>query len=49
MEIWAILIFRVIFDQQWTSKFVPKALKQLFIVLIEFITPENMSRIHIKQ
>ena len=55
MEMWAVLIFRVIFDQPWksatvsTSEFVPKVLKQLFFVLIVFITPENMSCIHIKQ
>ena len=34
---------------QCTAEFVPKALKQLFFVLIVFITPENMSCIHIKQ
>ena len=54
MEKLAILIFRVILtnlenELQCTSEFVPKALKQLFFVLIVFITPENMSCIHIKQ
>ena len=34
---------------QCTSEFVPKALKQLFFVLIVFITPENMSCVHVKQ
>ena len=34
---------------QCTAKFVPKALKQLFFVLIVFIRPENMYCIHIKQ
>ena len=32
---------------QCTAEFVAKALKQLFFIL--FITPENMSCIHIKQ
>ena len=51
MEILAILIFRVIFENQLqcTSEFVLKALRQLFFVSIVFITPENMSCIHIKQ
>ena len=54
MEIWAILILTVILTNlenqlQRTSEFVPKALKQLFFVLIVFITPENMSCIHIKR
>ena len=35
---------------QCTREFVSKTLKQLFFfVLIVFITPENMSCIHIKQ
>ena len=34
---------------QCISEFVHKALKQLFFVLIVFITPENMSCIHINQ
>ena len=34
---------------QCTAEFVPKALKQLFFVLIVFITPGNISCIHIKQ
>ena len=34
---------------QCTTEFVPKALKQLLFVLLVFITPENMSCIHIKQ
>ena len=34
---------------QCTSEFVPKDLKQLFFVLIVFITSENMYCIHIKQ
>ena len=34
---------------QCISEFVPKALKQLFFVSIVFITPENMSCIHINQ
>ena len=35
---------------QCTAEFEPKALKQIsFFVLIAFITPENMSCIHIKQ
>ena len=34
---------------QCTSEFVPKALKQLFFVLIVFITPENMPCIDTKQ
>ena len=54
MEIWAILIFIVIFENlenqlQCTSEFVPKALKQSFFVLNLFITPENMPCIHIMQ
>ena len=44
MEIWAVLIIRVMLTNlenklQCTSEFVPKALKQLFLVLIVFITP----------
>ena len=34
---------------QRTAEFVPKALKQLFFVLIAFITAENMSCVHNKQ
>ena len=34
---------------QFTTEFVYKALKDLFLVLIVFITAENMSFIHIKQ
>ena len=34
---------------QCTAEFVPNALKQLFFVLIVFITVESMSCIHIKQ
>ena len=34
---------------QCTAEFMTKALKQLFFALIVFITPENMSCIHIKQ
>ena len=34
---------------QCASEFVPNVLKQLVFVLIVFITPENMSCIHIKQ
>ena len=33
----------------FTAEFVPNALKQLFFVLIVFITAEIMSCIHIKQ
>ena len=33
----------------FTAEFVSKALKDLFFVLIAFITNENMSCIHIKQ
>ena len=37
-------------NQLWcTAEFVPKALKQLFFVLIVFITPVIMSSIHNKQ
>ena len=54
MEIQAILIFRDMFTNlenqlQCTAEFVPNALKQLFSVLIVFITAESMSCIHIKQ
>ena len=35
-------------QMQCTAEFVPKALKQFIFVLIVFITPENMSCIHIK-
>ena len=54
MEIYAILIFRVIFTNlenqlQCTAEFVHNGLKQLFFVLIVFITAESMSCIHINQ
>ena len=54
IEIWAILIFRVILTNfenqlQCTPEFVLKALNQLFFVLTVFVTPENMPCIHIKQ
>ena len=54
MEKWAIFIFEVIFTNRenqldCTAEFVPKALKDLFFVLIVFVTPENMSCIHIEQ
>ena len=54
MEIQAILIFRVILTNpenqlQCAAEFVPNTLKQLFFVLIVFITAESMSCIHIKQ
>ena len=36
-------------QMQCTAEFVPNALKQLFYVLIVFITAESMSCIHIKR
>ena len=53
MEIRAILIWRVIFDQPWKSTVVChwirlQSFKQLFFVLIVFIKAESMSCIHIK-
>ena len=54
MEKYAVVILRVILTNlenqlQCTSKFVSKALKDLFFVLIVFITAENMSCIHTEQ
>ena len=53
MEIWAILIFGVIFDQPWKSTAVYLWIRahsfQTSIFLIVIVTPENMSCIHIKQ
>ena len=54
MEKYAILIFGVISTNlenqlQCTAEFAPKALKQLFFVLIVFVTPETMLCIRIKQ
>ena len=48
------LIFGVIFDQSWKSTTVylwirTQSLKTIMFCLIVFITPENMSCIHIKQ
>ena len=55
MEIWAIFIFTVIFDQPWNSTAVyrwicTQSFKTIiFFVLIMFITAENMSCVRIKQ
>ena len=55
MEIQAILILRVIFDQPWNSTpvycwFRTQSFKTIiFFVLIVFITAENMPCVHIKQ
>ena len=54
MEIKAILILESFLTDlenklQCTAEIVPNAIKQLFFVLIVFITAENVSCIHIKQ
>ena len=44
-----IILSLPMYQLQCTTEFVPNALKQLFFVLIVFITAESMSCIHIKQ